>query len=212
MAKDTEKDIGKAYIKNVRLSYPHLAKPHASVKDGPLKFRATFLMDPSTPEGKKAVAQCKAAAERICKEAWPKAKKPPIKADRKCLKKGDEFVSATTGEVKEGYDGQVVLTTSSDDRPLVLHRNKKPIGESDINRILYAGCRVEAMVRFYAITDPDKGGNGLFATVEGVRFFADDESFGRQAMDADEFDDLNDDEGFDDDEDDDDADDDDEVI
>ncbi|MGI9503684.1 MAG: ssDNA-binding protein, partial [Geminicoccaceae bacterium] len=69
MAKDTEKDIGKAYIKNVRLSYPHLAKPHASVKDGPLKFRATFLMDPSAAEGKKAIAVCKKAAEAICQEA-----------------------------------------------------------------------------------------------------------------------------------------------
>jgi len=155
-------------------------------------------MDPSTPEGKKAIAVCKKAAEAICQEAWPKAKKPPIKPDRKCLKKGDDFTNATTGETKEGYDGMVVLTTSSDDRPLILHRNKRPVDEADINRVLYAGCRVEAMVRFYAITDPDKGGNGLFAAVEGVRFFADDESFGRTAMDADEFDDLVDDDDFDD--------------
>lgn len=190
-------EIGKAYLKNVRLSFPHLDKPHASVRNGPEKFRAAFLADRGTPDGKKAIAELQRAAKEVIDATWPKAGgKFPGKADRKCLRKG-EGCTNQSGEVYKGYEGMIAVNCANDTRPLLLHRNKKPIDESEINRTLYAGCRVEAIVRFYAITDPDKGGAGLFATVEGIRFWGDDEAFGGAGIDADAFDDDDEDENDD---------------
>lgn len=189
---EKENTVGQVYLKNVRLSHPKLRNPSASVEGGKEKFRASFIIDPSTPEGKENAKRAKAAMMAVSKLAWPKAEKPPVKPDRLALKKGDNILKGD-GTPKEEYQGMIVLSANSDDRPLLVYRNRKPIPEVEINRILYGGCRVEAVVRFYAITDPKKGGNGLFAGLEAVRFWGDDESFGRAGVSADIFDEAGDD-------------------
>lgn len=189
-----ERAVGEAYLKNVRLSFPHFAKPHASVRGGPEKYRASFLMDPTTPDGKKAIAECQRAAREVIEQAWPKAAgKFPGKPDRKCLRKGDD-VTNQQGEVRKGYEGMVVVSANSDSQPTLIYRNKKRVPDGDIAKTFYAGCRVEAIIRFYAVTDPDKGGAGLFASLEGVRFFGDDEAFGGSGVSEDDFDDYSDEE------------------
>lgn len=187
----TDEKTGQVYLKNVRLSHPKLRNPTASVEGGKEKFRASFIIDPSDQEGKANAQRAKAAMMAVSRQVWPKADKPPVKPDRLALKKGDLILKGD-GSPKEEYAGMIILSANSDDRPLLLYRNKKPIPEVEINRVLYGGCRVEALVRFYAITDPKKGGNGLFAGLEGVRFWGDDESFGRAGVTADEFDDDDD--------------------
>ncbi len=43
---------GQLVLKNVRLSFPHLYVPTKSTEDGALKYRAAFLIDPETAQGK----------------------------------------------------------------------------------------------------------------------------------------------------------------
>lgn len=200
-----EKVLGECYLKNVRLSYPHLDKPSASVKGGAEKYRASFIIDPSTPEGKKALAAAKAAAGEVVKETWPKAAKAPVKADRNMLKRGDDIISNRTGEVPEELAGMIVVNSNADDQPLMIHRNKKRLKPEEVRRVFYGGCYVEAALRFYTISDPDKGGNGLFCSLEAIRFWEDGESFGRAGVNEDFFDDDDEEGGsaFDDDDDDD---------
>lgn len=188
----TEKTVvGQAYLKDVRLSFPHLAEPHASVADGAKKYRASFLMDPETPAGKKAIAAAKKAAQEVIDQAWPKTKKCPAQPHRKCLKHGNDCTNQA-GEVYKGYEDQIVVVSANESQPTLLYRNKKRVPDSEIKKVFFGGCRVEAIVRFYAITDPKKGGAGLFASLEGVRFWEEDEAFGSQGVSEDAFDDYDD--------------------
>jgi len=195
--------LGEVMLRDVRLSYPHLFVPSASVDGGALKFRSNFLIDKTEEFGAKNYAACEAALDALIKETW-KGKVPPIKSDRKSFRPGDTFANAETGEIYTGYEGQHVVSASKsaakssdpDDRaharfrPTMFTRSKEKIEEDD--GTLYAGCRVDAVVRFYTETRKEKGGNGIFATLEAVRFRRDDAPFGAAAVGADAFDDLED--------------------
>lgn len=193
---------GEVMLRDVRLSHPKLFVPSSSVEDGPIKFRTNFLIDENEDLGAKNIAACEAAIDALVKETW-KGKVPPIKEDRKSFRAGEDFVNQTTGEVYSGYEGQMVVVASKgtkgdqnnpDDssharsRPTLLTRGKDKVDSDD--GLFYAGCRVDAVVRFYTETRKEKGGNGIFATLEAVRFRRDDQPFGSAPVGADAFDDL----------------------
>jgi len=131
-----------------------------------------------------------------------KGKTPKIKEDRKSFRPGEEFVNQETGEMYSGYADMLVVSASkgaakssdADDkahvrmRPTLLTRDKDKIDEDE--GTLFAGCRVDAVVRFYTETRVEKGGNGIFATLEAVRFRRKDKPFGSAPVGADAFDDL----------------------
>ena len=97
------------------------------------------------------------------------------------------------GNVRNGYEGMIVVRATSDDRPTVLKKNKQQVPDAEIGRTFYGGCRVEAFVTIFGIKDQDKGGNGIFAAFDGIRFWREDESFGASRVTADDFDDADDD-------------------
>ncbi len=65
----------------------------------------------------------------------------------------------------------------------------------------YAGCRVDAIVRLYAISSKKQGGTGLLAGLGGVSFRRDDEAFGAPGLSDDAFEEVDDDDEYADDED-----------
>lgn len=182
----------RVYLKDVRLSFPHIAKPSSPVKDGELKYRASFIIDPNSDAGKTNLQNLKRAVAVVKEEVWGSGANPPIKADRKCIAKGDDLPD-NDGNIRDGYGGMYVVRAASVDRPTALKRNKQQCPEAELGRTFYGGCRVEAIVTLYGVKGQDKGGNGIFAAFDGVRFWGDDESFGAAQVTADDFDDADDD-------------------
>lgn len=174
-------------LENVRLSFPKLFKPEASIEGGVPKFGAGFLMDPATTSGaaniKKMTAAINAASKKTWAEKADKVRKA-LDSDRSGLRDGD---TATNGEgdVYAGYEDQMFVSASNRKRPQVLNRDKSPLVEED--GVMYGGCYVDAVVSVWATADKKLGGNGIFATLEVVRFRKDGEPFGAAPVDADDY-------------------------
>ena len=185
---------GVVVLQSVRLSFPKLFKPEASIEGGTPKFGAAFLMDPETETGKANIKALKAAINAAAKKTWAEKAEKVMKAldsDRSGLRDGD---TATNGEgdVYSGYENMMFVSASNRKRPQVLNRDKTPITEED--NVIYGGCYVDAVVSVWATADKKLGGNGVFATLEVVRFRKDGEAFGASSIDADDYlDDLDDD-------------------
>jgi hypothetical protein len=185
---------GVVVLQSVRLSFPKLFKPEASIEGGTPKFGAAFLMDPETETGKANIKALKAAIGAVAKKTWAEKAEKVMKAldsDRSGLRDGD---TATNGEgdVYSGYENMVFVSASNRKRPQVLNRDKTPITEED--NVIYGGCYVDAVVSVWATADKKLGGNGVFCTLEVVRFRKDGEAFGAAPVDADDYlDDLDDD-------------------
>ena len=183
-------------LKNVRLSFPKLFKAERSTAESAPKYSAAFLIDPQSDQGKANIKALKAAIEHVKTKTWAdKADKiyNTIEWDRKPLRDGNKATNAE-GDIYNGYEDMYFAVASSPEkrRPQVLDRSKRPVTEED--GVIYGGCYVDAVVSVYAVTDKDKGGNGVFASLEIVRFRKDGEAFGSGAIDADDYlDDLEDD-------------------
>lgn len=189
--------IGETILYDVRLAFAKLFEPDKSAEGGGLKFSANFLMDPNEDKGQENIEKCEAAVADVIKNYAPwKNKEPRIKPDRKFFLPGDDCRNATTGEIYGGFEGMMVAKASkkaapSPDpkdpshkrfRPQLFYRGNKPITEDD--GTLYAGCRVDAVIRFYAVHEVDKGGAGIFASAELIRFRRDDTPFGAPPVDV----------------------------
>jgi hypothetical protein len=182
MAEAPAKKIGEVQLKNVRLSFEHLFVPTASVANGALKYRSSFLMDPNDADGKRNIAACRKAMAEAEQETF-KRTGVQYKDDRCAFKDGDACVSERTGEVYDGYAGMMVVSSANARRPPVVDRNPSVALSRDDGRP-YSGCYVNALIRFYGVKGADKGGNGLFASLEAVQFVRDGEAFGAAPVDA----------------------------
>jgi hypothetical protein len=181
-------------LQAVRLSFPKLWKAEASTPDSAPKFSASFLIDPTTDTGKANIKKIEAAIKHIKTKTWQeKAEKiyNNIEDKRKAYRDGDSATNAE-GDVYSGYEEMMYVSASNRKRPQILNRDKTPLTEED--GVIYGGCYVDAVVSLYAVTKKEQGGNGLFATIEVVRFRKDGEAFGAGAVDANDYlDDLDDD-------------------
>lgn len=192
-------DPRQVYLKNVRLSYPHLIEKQKANEDAEPKYSAAFLIDPDTKAGRANIKKIEAALDEACMAEFKKPfAKMKFKDDRCCYFEGDDSLTAN-GDVKDGYAGMMVIKASNKRRVDLRERDKTPIDPEESP--FYGGCYVEAILRLFGTK---KGGSpGLFASLELVRFFAEGESFGAPPVDDSILDDY-DDEDEDDDEDDDD--------
>lgn len=188
------KSNGVVVLKGVRLAFPKIWKAEKATADSQPKFSATALIDPTTESGKANIKAIEAEIKRIKVETWAeKAEKiyGNIDGKRKCYGDGDDATNEE-GDVYGGFEGMKFLKAANKRRPQIRDRDKSALTEED-NRI-YGGCYVDMVVSLYAITDKDKGGNGVFATLEIIRFRKDGEAFGAAPLDADDLlDDLDDD-------------------
>ena len=186
-------------LKKVRLSFPKFWKKEASTAEAKPKYSANFLIDPTTPEGKENIERINAAIKHVRSAAWgEKAPKiwEAIEAKRKAYRAGESFTN-DEGDMYAGYEGMKVVVAANQKEFHRVDRNKKPLKQQTSNGDgeLYGGRYVDAVVSFYAIQDKEKGGNGVFATIEVVRDLGYGDSFGNGGIDMDDYlDDLDDDE------------------
>lgn len=161
------KDIAKIKLTNVRLSFPQLYTAKA-IEDGKEpKFSANFIFD-----NEKDAEQLDAIDRLIDRIALDFFKKKVTLKYRPLRDGNDDAVAE-----KDGYgDGTSYLVASSKNRPAVVDRNPE-ISIAEADGKIYAGCRVNAIVRFYAY-DHKVGGKGVSAELKCVQFVADDESLG----------------------------------
>lgn len=186
------KRLGVVTLKNVRLSFAHLFEPTASKEDGPLKYRASFLMDPETPHGKANIKLIETELDKafaVIFKDLPKAKADKLRDklddDRKCLRDGDDATNKQ-GDVYSGYEGMMYIGATNGRKPKVLRRDKSVIDSSEAAEI-YSGCYVNGVVSIWA-TDKDKhGGLGAFATLEIVQYLSKGEPFGAAELDEDDY-------------------------
>lgn len=185
-----------AVLKRVRLSFPKLWEKEKSTPESKEKYSLNALLkegDPFFAENKAAI---NAAIKHVRDKAWgDKAAKvfEAIDTKRKAFRKGETFCN-DEGDVYAGYEGVFVVVAANQNEFQRLDRDKSPLPHKSSK--LYGGCYVDLVVSFYAVTTKEKGGNGIFATIEVVRFHADGEPFGNAAIDADDYlDDLDDDSG-----------------
>lgn len=182
---DTREDI--VVLENVRLGFPTLFTPKASVEGGALKYSVQPIIDPDTPHGAKNLAKLKKAFDTAATKLWAdKAAKivKTLDADRAGIKDGD-LNTNKDGDTWSGFEGMKYITASNRKRPQVLNRDKTPLTEED--GVIYGGCYADVVVSIWATKDNKLGGNGLFATLEVVRFRKDGEPFGAASIDADDY-------------------------
>lgn len=197
---EKKKDPRRVYLKNVRLSYPHLHERQKANEDADPKFSASFIIDPETPEGKKALKDIKAAVMEARKAAGV-PEKVKFKADRLCYFRGDDATD-DEGNVRDGYEGMIIIKAANKDPFRLLTRKKKEVDPE--KSPFYGGCIVEGMIGLYCTK---KGGSwGAFASLDGVRFWDDGEPFGKPPISDDEWDDDEDEDEDDEDDEDDDQD------
>ena len=200
MEKDKkERGLGEVYLKDVRLSFPRLFEKTSSVENGKKKYRANFLIDPGEKLGAKVIKAIEEAKKAVEKGKWDKT--PKYKDDRCCFQEGENFTASETGEIYGGYEGMMVLKASGDGPLKLKYKGKGDNLTRDDDDPFYAGCRVDAIVRLYPITNKKQGGTGLFAGLEGVSFRRDDEAFGAPGLSDDAFEEVDDDDEYADDED-----------
>lgn len=182
-------------LKNVRLSFPNLDEPSSSIEGGDKKYSATFLIDPTTKEGKANLKKLEAKIAELEKEVYGKSG-VSYKEGRLALFDGNTAISQKTDEVYDGYADMMALKASNKKRqPKVVDLDAKTELELSDKRFPYGGCYVNAVVSMFAIAAEDKarGGRGIFATLEAVQFKADGPAFGAGPIETDEyFDDLSD--------------------
>lgn len=188
MTTKTRDDV--VVLKNVRLSFPHVFEPRASIEDGPKKYRAAFLMDPETESGKANIKKLKAAFDKAALGVWKtKEKADKIRArldsDRSGLREGDDCTNKE-GDVYTGYEGMMVVSASNNRKPKVLRRDKSVIDSTEAAEI-YAGCYVNAVISVWATNQEKMGGNGLFASLEIVQYSRAGEPFGAAELDEDDY-------------------------
>lgn len=176
-------------LKNVRLSFPKLVAPEAFKGKGgetsEPRFSAAFLI----PKDDAATAQViKSVMANCAKDKWPKDWQDELKrlsaGNRICLVDGDT-------QTYDGYEGMYALRTSSQaTRPPTLVNEYAVEMKRDDPATLakfYAGCMVNAIVRFWAQGAESGYGKRINANLLAVQFAGDAPAFGAGKVSADAF-------------------------
>jgi hypothetical protein len=172
----------KIRLQNVRLAFPALFEAKTVNGEGKPTFSASFILPADHPQ----IAEINEAIDAVAKDKWG-AKAPNILKELRAKDK----VALHDGDTKsqyDGFEGNMYVSARSEQRPLVLDRDKTPLTEADGKP--YAGSYVYATVELWA---QDNGyGKRVNAQLKGVQFFRDGDAFagGGAPADPDDFDDL----------------------
>lgn len=186
-------------LNNVRLSFPTIFEKKKTSEDGKEKYSLSALLDPNTSVGKANIQKVKDMQTKLAKAEWKDNWEKVLRAmewDRRLLRNGEKATNSE-GDQYAGYEGMMYVTASNTRNIKVLNRDKSPAGTNDQEKF-YGGCYVDVVLSCYTVKDRKRGGNGIFATIEIVRWRADGEPFGAAPLEEDDYlDDLDDDEDFD---------------
>lgn len=173
--KKKKTDIGEVQLDGVQLAFEHVWVAEASIENGKKKYSGSFLMDPETEQGRKNIRKVQKAVDVVKIAEWGDAD-IRIKEGRECFISGDECMNGE-GEVYAGFEGKMVLKAANPKRISIFDRDgETPLTEEDDKVI--SGAIVNAIVRVYSVTGKAKGGNGVFASLEGIQYRRAGESFG----------------------------------
>ncbi len=183
----------------VRLSYCAVTKKTKSVNQegAKLKHRTNGLIYKNTKDGKASKAVLDQAVEHVMDSVpkWKGKHEKILKAmDDKRLPvfDGDEYTNAE-GDVRDHYEDTWYLKLTNDKLPKFKDRRGDDLSLEEAEELFLSGHWAVAYLHFYPVTDQDKGGNGVFATLDALQFFKRDEQFSGGGIDDDEIDDLGDD-------------------
>ncbi len=179
----------KMTVRNVRLSFVALLEPKAVNAGDKPAYSASLLLAPTDPQ----VAAINAAMLEAAKAKWGAKGETMFKT----LKAGDKL-ALHNGDSKAqyaGFEGNMFISARNQAKPALKHRD----GRTDVTEagVLYSGCYANAVLELWA--QDNNYGKRINATLLGVQFVKDGESFGGgggRASDED-FDELSMDEGDD---------------
>lgn len=175
----------KLQLKNVRLAFPALFEAQTVNGEGEPAYSASFLYEPTSPNKKLMDDAIEAVGSEKWGAKWPAVKKELLGKDKTCQHDGD------TKEQYDGFPGMLYVSARNKSRPTVIDRDKTPLTRGD--GLPYGGCYVNANVEVWA--QDNKYGKRINASLRGVQFYRDGESFsGGTPASADEFDDVSGDE------------------
>lgn len=204
--REYEGDGRTVMLKRVRLSYgDSLKDAKPVVADGPPKHTSNFIIESDQPGFDEKKAAAIKAIKAACEKAWknPDRYKVIMEDDPKriSLRRGERYKNKDSGEVYAGYAGNMVISATGPSggkkRPKLLDRRGNEVPYEKIDDIMYSGTYCDLKVSFYGT---DKGGSaGLFATIEAIksREFGERMGGGAAATNANEFDEFDDEDGFD---------------
>lgn len=172
----------KLKLKNVRLAFPSLFEAKTVNGEGTPAYSATFILSPDHPQ----IKEIRAGIEQVAKAKWG-AKSAEV---LKLMEKQDK-TALHDGDLKsnyQGFAGNFFISARSQTRPTVVNADKTPLQPGDGKP--YAGCYVTAIVELWA--QDNQYGKRVNASLSGVQFAKDGESFGGGSppADIDEFDDI----------------------
>lgn len=165
------RDDGTILLKDGRLSYPHLFEKYKMEEKDTPRYSCKVIFDKKTH-----AAAMKALGQKIV-ELEMQHFKAKSASDKRPLRDGDQLS-------KDELAGSWVISASETKHaPDVINKDKSRINESD--DIIYAGCRVNVLVRPWA--QNNKFGKRINFNLLAVQFVADDEPFsGIERPDTDE--------------------------
>ena len=171
----------KIKLNAVRLSFPQLFEAKTVNGEGKPAFSAAFLISPKDPQ----IAMINTAISTVAAEKWGAKADAILKtiraADKTCLHSGDLKAHY------DGFEGMMYISARNPLKPSVVDTNRSPLVAEDGRP--YAGCYVNAVLELW--TQDNNYGKRVNATLMGVQFYKDGESFvGGGVADADDFDDL----------------------
>ena len=177
------------FLSNVRLSFPQLVEPRASVEGGVKKYSADFIMSADHAGFKQFMTQYLTLAQTKWNEHAQQVMQM-IQADRKlrCYCAGDEKIDKKTFKPYSGYAGMVAISANKDQMPQMIQSDGAPVEAGNtlayqsLARKMYGGCYVNAAVKPWI--QENKHGRGIRCDLVAVQFYADGEAFGEGAADA----------------------------
>ena len=159
----------------VRLSFPSLFQHETFGGESTGKYAASFILDKKDHAA--VIAQIQDAMLTMQKVEL----KTKLSADKIALKDGDETDH-------EELQGKYTIKASTKKRPMVLGKDKSPVVEED--NVFYPGCYVNAIITLWA--QNNTYGKRINASLEGVMFAKDGETFGEGGVSSSDFEDFED--------------------
>jgi hypothetical protein len=176
-------------LKSVRIAFPALAEPEA-FGDGEPAYQAKFIIEPKSEQAKLLTTTLKKVAEEQWKEKGKDVFALLAEQKKVCYVEGP-YRSNKTGEAYAGFENNYYLSArNAKSQPKIIDKHGVEVSSPrDIKNLIYSGCHVHAIVDLWA--QDNKWGRRINATLKGVMFAADGESFGGSSVaTADDFADL----------------------
>ena len=175
----------KVKLNNTRIAFANIFEAKSVNGEGDPRFSAAFIIDPKSADVKALEMAIAAVAKEKWKDKAPAILKKLTEEGKVAFKKAPR--ASSDGEVYPGFEGMYSLNAGNKSRPLVIDRDKTPLTAADGKP--YSGCYVDASIELWA--QDNNYGKRINATLRGVQFRADGDSFGGGApASTDEFDDL----------------------